>query len=137
MQHVCRGCGIDEQILDCMAALCKVVKVIMQAGAGAQVQRELDEAIDEHLRLHIACRGETMWKPKYHYSLHIKMVKGYLLSCFVHERKHRHLKRILLLHQSARAFERSVMEELTAKHLLSIKEVRVLTARDMRHSTNT
>ena len=80
VQNVCRGCGIDELILDCMTALCKVVQIILQADAGAQVQTELDAAIDEHLRRHIACRGYTMWKPKFHYSLHIKMVKGYLLS---------------------------------------------------------
>ncbi len=123
VNDVCKDCGIDVNIIECMLALFVVVALLQRAASGSVGVDELNAAILRHLVLHQACRQLEMWKPKMHYALHLArsmQLQGILLSCFVLERKHRAVKRWMLLHQNRTNFERSVMEECTVSHLAAM-----------------
>ena len=119
VKDVCAGCGISDDKIQCILACIHVVQLLQNVAHGVQ-PRELHDAIVSHLELHQRCRGVTMWKPKMHYALHLAGClerQGMLLSCFVHERKHRVLKRKLIPHQNKASFEKSLLEEITVQHL--------------------
>ena len=78
------------------------------------------EVIDRHLHLIQLAYGAGAWKPKMHMSLHLPDhlgQHGMLLSCFVHERRHKTIKRFLADRQTLKGFEASSIEEVTLHHL--------------------
>ena len=51
----------------------------------------LADAMARHYAAHVAAYGHTLFVPKFHYMRHIPTqlaTFGFLIACFVHERKH-------------------------------------------------
>ena len=86
-----------RQAIDCFFALCSVLDLLKLASTpGAVSPKRLHTAILEHLRKYQACYHEEGWVPKSHLALHLALMLRYftmLLACFVHERKHKEIKR--------------------------------------------
>ncbi len=60
VSDVCKDCGIDVQIIECMLALFVVVALLQRAASGSIGVDELNAAILRHLVLHQACRQLEM-----------------------------------------------------------------------------
>ena len=80
-----------------------------------------------HYAAHAVAYGYTLFVPKHHFMLHIprQLARfGFLVACFVHERKHKIAKRwaVPLCIARQRSFDRSVLEECTMAHMHSLKE---------------
>ena len=97
-----------RQCVDCFYALCDVLDILREAAVPHKVRpKDLQRAVLNHLRRFQACYGTQFWVPKAHLALHLALMLslfGVLLSCFVHERKHKELKRFGTL---SRAVERN------------------------------
>ncbi len=93
------------------------------ANTGDVAPQELKAAISKHLKLHLVAYGLEAWSPKSHYSLHlgIQLERHSILpSCFLMERKHRHLKRFATGRQTLVAYEAGLMEEVVVQHLYDL-----------------
>eukprot|EP00959_Pyramimonas_sp_CCMP1952_P468222 9492860-Pyramimonas_sp.AAC.1 len=104
-------------------ALAHVMELLQMANSGDVQADELARAIHAHLVLHQAAYGFKLWKAKEHYNLHIPsqlQLHGMIISTFLHERKHRVLKRVMTPRHSLTAFDRSVLEEATVQHLYDL-----------------
>lgn len=78
---------------------------------------------------------EANWRqhmhPKFHWLVHLpKMLErhGTLLTCWVHERKHRMIKRYASDVSNTTAFERSILAEVTCHHLAELKKTSSISA---------
>ena len=75
-------------------SLCRVLDMLKELNTANP--DTLQRAICDHLTRRLIAHGRTEMQPKCHFSLHIPMfLKGHtrVMSCWVHERKHRELKR--------------------------------------------
>lgn len=100
-------------------ALCDTLDLFVALSRGARVSHaELSAAIMHHLRLHKACYGTKVWTYKFHMATHLPDMyqKFGLLSCFVHERKHKVVKRFTHDHICLRRPEKALMLQLIAQH---------------------
>ena len=69
------------------------------------------------------CRGHA--HPKFHWVMHLPQELerfGTLLSCFVHERKHKMVKRYSQGHHNHQSFERAVLAEVTCHHIVEVEQ---------------
>ena len=71
-----------------------------------------------HYAAHVVAYGYTLFVPKHHFMLHIPRQLArfaFLISCFVHERKHKIAKRwaVPLCISNKRNYDRTVLEECT------------------------
>jgi hypothetical protein len=107
-----------------MMALVDVTDMLILSSHGKIADPQvLDDAIDLHLTLHATAYGKAIWKPKNHYALHLpaQLRKyGFLPAVFVQERKHRTIKRHARDRHSSKAFDRGVLEEVTAHHMFDL-----------------
>lgn len=77
-------------------ALCRVVDLLLKTRQERVEPQDLKTAIEEHLRLRVVAYSQDVCVPKCHYALHLYHHLAsleVLPSCFVHERKHKDLKR--------------------------------------------
>ena len=73
---------------------CQVLDLLTKTISNRVTPAELESAIKTHCELRLLAHGPTKYQPKMHYVRHIpQYVSSHprLLSCFVHERKHRTL----------------------------------------------
>ena len=107
------------------ALLCiSVMDLLTRANTGCVTPEMLADAIATHYAAHLAAYGHSIWKPKHHYVLHLpRQLEQFklLISCFVHERKHKLVKRWAVSHCSKRGYERSLLEECTLAHLTALQ----------------
>ena len=100
-------------------ALCDVLDTLQMLGSTGNVNAEaddLDAKVCRHLQLFKSCYGETRVLPKAHMNLHLGDFlrrHGCLLSCFVHERRHKEIKRY--------ANNMDNMQTGSEKHLLQME----------------
>ena len=83
----------------------------------------LADAIAKHYAAHLAAYGNSIWKPKHHFMLHIPFQLQHfklLIACFVHERKHKLVKRWAAPRK--RACERTLLEECAVAHVTALQE---------------
>ena len=98
---------------------CQVLDLLTKTISNRVSPAELESAIKTHCELRLLAHGPTKYQPKMHYVRHIPQhVSSHprLLSCFVHERKHRTLKKFTNdshNHNRTTAFERSLLQEVT------------------------
>ena len=108
------------------ALLCiSVMDLLTSASTGSVTPEMLADAIARHYAAHLAAYGYSVWKPKHHFMMHIPSQLQqfkFLVACFVHERKHKTVKRWAVQHLSKRAYERSLLEECTLAHLTELQE---------------
>lgn len=99
-----------------LLAVFKVMHLLQGVKRGIVSAGLLGEAIQEHLRLFVLAYGEDNCRPKHHYALHLAgMLKffGTLISTFVHERKHRLVKRYTRDRSNLKNWDLSALEEIT------------------------
>ena len=91
--------------------LCRVLDLLVHQKKHGWDAAALQEAIENHLRGYVALYERFL--PKHHYSLHLPSQctqHGTLVSCWVHERKHKFIKRHAnLICNTWGQFERSVI----------------------------
>lgn len=120
VQEVVVPLGACEREARSFLALGEVCDTLQCLKLGSVSQERLREVIDRHLHLSQLAYGVEFWKPKMHMSLHLPEQlgqHGMLLSCFVHERRHKTIKRFLQDRQSLKGFEAGLVEEVTLHHL--------------------
>ena len=84
----------------------------------------MQDDINGTLVLCEAADWRQIMHPKFHWLVHLPQYLqrwGVLLSCFVHERRHRILKRYADNTQNTRTYERTLLSEATSHHLASLK----------------
>ncbi len=75
-------------------ALCNVMDLLLALQRGSTTPQRLHAAVTRHLTLFRAIY-EDAWIPKCHFAVHLAGQlgqHGFLLSCFVHKRKHKEIK---------------------------------------------
>ena len=116
--HICR-IQVESMLL-CIRVLVLLQLVI----TGAVSASDLADAMQAHFEKHREAYGDSIWKPKFHYSLHLplQLLKPLmLLACFVHERKHRVYKRWAHAFTSKQSMERCMLEEVTWVHMQALR----------------
>ena len=104
-----------------------VMDLLVQANSGNVTPAMLADAIARHYAAHVVAYGYAIFVPKHHFMLHIPRQLErfkFLVACFVHERKHKIVKRwaVPLCTGNNRNYERSLLEECTMAHLHSLKD---------------
>ena len=108
---------------DAFLAFCDVVDCFTAIARGVVSPDLLRSAIHIFLTRFIAAWGWGEFTPKMHWLLHYAKElarHGMLLACFVHERKHKVVRRYGTPVLNTRNFERTILEEITCHHLCSL-----------------
>ena len=112
--------------ITCFRLCCDILDALQSVSRSKCTPEELADRILRFMRLFKACFGEGDMTSKFHYMLHIpKQYKthGILFPCFVHERKHRELKRFAsAITNTSIDFERSLLEEITNHHMMTLRD---------------
>ena len=119
MQAVVLPMGICVDEAKSMIALCDVADLLLLAMHGKCTPDQLEAATNTYNAAHATAYDTSLWKPKKHYKEHMPdMLRkhGFLIACFVHERKHRMIKRFAIGRHNDKAFDRGVLEEVTLQH---------------------
>ena len=106
-----------------MLAVLDVLEVLQAVKTGTVNHKTLRKAIVKHLVLFKTCYGESAFKPKHHYALHLpRMLKnhGFLLMTFTHERKHRLVTRYTRDRKNLRSWDSGAMEEITCHSMFEL-----------------
>jgi len=107
-------------------SLCEVLDLLRSVQKGNVHPDELLAAIQAHLRQFQTAYDVEHWAPKFHYALHLPAMlreHGHLLSCFVHERKHKEIKRYgQEVDNTHQGFERGILEAVLYVHLACLGE---------------
>lgn len=112
-------------VIDSMLACLSVIMMLQACRTGIVQPADLLAAVVLHLSLCLSAYGEEFFRPKHHYSLHLAgMLErfGYLLSTFVHERKHRLVTRYTRDRRNLVAFDAGALEEITCHQLWELKQ---------------
>ena len=116
-QSVCRSFLLMARVLDLLQTV---------ARGGSTTASELEAAIVEHSRCHLQAYGDEAWVPKHHMGLHLPEFLrrfGTLLSCFVHERKHKIIKRFASQKaDTQKKYEESILMDIMAVQLTAMKD---------------
>lgn len=131
MMHVLPGaCNAIKLACDSYFRLCRVLTMLMSIPRGCISDASLSDAISSHLRAFVRAYGDGAWTPKFHYSLHLPAMlrrHGCLVSCFVHERKHKEIKRYANnITNTSGAFESSILESSLYLHLEILADAKSL-----------
>jgi len=95
-------------------ALCDVIDLLSSVARGKIQPQQLQDAVELFLDAYSIAFGDDHMTPKFHWLLHFpKSLRdvGTLVACFVHERKHRMLKRYCNDIRNTTVFEHSVLAE--------------------------
>lgn len=106
-------------------AACHVLDLIQKAETGEVTPEQLRKAIYDWGEKHLQAYGTTLWKPKFHWILHLPQQledHGTLQPCYVHERKHKVVKRWAVPCTSKISYEIGLLEECTLQHLHALKD---------------
>ena len=99
-----------------LLAVLDVIELLQGIKANATQPEDLAKAIKKHLDLFIMAYGKSAIRPKHHYVLHLAPMLsdfGLLLATYVHERKHRVIRRYTMPRKILKSWNRSVIEEVT------------------------
>ena len=103
--------------------LCDVLDLLVASTHGCVTPKQLHDAVDEFLQACLLAGWQIYMHPKFHWCIHlaVQLKKfGLLLSCWVHERKHKMVKRYTDRMRNTRSYETSVLAEITCQHLHDI-----------------
>ena len=116
--------GVCDGACLAVVALADIVDFIVAVPRGNVTPEQIRCAVHKFLNLFTAAFGVTFLTPKFHWLLHFANhlhTFGTLLSCFVHERKHRMVKRYANEVYNTVAFEQSVLNEVLCHHLARLE----------------
>ena len=111
-----RAAGPGHLLAACSSfvALCNVIDILRTLSKGTVNSSDLHAAVVFHLNLYKSAYTVDQWYPKLHYALHLGTMleqHGCLVSCFVHERKHKELKRTAnMLQNTSGSFEKTILQ---------------------------
>ena len=91
-----------------------VMDLLVEVNTGCISPAMLADAMAKHYAAHVIAYGYTIFVPKHHFMLHIpKQLERFkfLVACWVHERKHRIIKRwaVPMCIAKQRDYERSLL----------------------------
>ena len=115
--------GICVEECKAYMRLCDVLDLLAACPHGTVSPDQLHEAVDAFLRACLRAQWREFMHPKFHWLLHLAIELfefGTLLTCWVHERKHRMVKRYTNSVRNTRTFESSILSEITCQHLYNI-----------------
>ena len=101
-------------------AFAGVAECFYSVARGVVKPKQLRKAVEAFLAAFVAAFGDEWFTPKMHWLLHYARELGIhktLLACFVHERKHKCIRRYACPTVNTRSFERTVLEEITCQQL--------------------
>ena len=110
-----------ESLLRCI----DVLDLLSQIHTGHVTSKRLAEAMAIHYAAHVIAYGYTLFVPKHHYMLHIPAQLDkftMLIMCYVHERKHKVLKRWAVPLCPTKGNNRSLLEECTLAHIRALQD---------------
>ena len=116
--------GCCPQACRAFLAFADVIECITSVARGGVTDVLLLTAIERFLALFTAAFGEEQLGPKFHWLLHFPdefRRHGCMISCFVHERKHKVLRRYANDVTNMRTVEHSIIGELTCHHLSQLR----------------
>lgn len=110
-------------------SLCALLDLLKWEGRECDPD-ELDIVVKRYLRDRIEAYGEKNYQPKLHFCLHFAtFARRYpLVPCWVHERKHKEIKRFstdACNASSSTAFELGIMKQVTLVQVNSLKDLTV------------
>ena len=120
--------GFSNQACTAFLALADIVDLLMSVSTGLVSADSLRDAVKYFLDACIAAGWRKYMHPKFHWLVHLPRYLrkwGMLLSCFVHERKHRMVKRYSSDVFNTRRNEWSVISEVTCHHIAALRETTV------------
>lgn len=107
-------------------ALCTVLVMLTMSARGNVTPEQLMGAILTHFRLHKIAYGESQWKPKQHWAMHLPdQLRSWkcLVACFTHERKHKEVKRYMQTRCNPHlAFDKNVLQDVLHVQTLVLEE---------------
>jgi hypothetical protein len=112
--------GVCKKQIASFVALALVMDLLSMLKSSAVTSDELARAIARHLKACKAAYGDVVVRPKHHMAMHLgKQLAqhGMLLSCFVHERRHKLIKRFLMDRRTLLSYERGLLEDVTLHHI--------------------
>jgi hypothetical protein len=111
----------DTGGITCFFLCCDVLDALQKVSRKRCTPEELAEVIVRFLKFFKLKFGEDPMTPKFHYIIHLpQMLRDHsiIFPCFVHERKHRELKRYAgMLRNTSCDFERSLLEDITNQQI--------------------
>ena len=110
-------------------ALAKVLDLLKWENQSSTADR-LEVAINVHVTARLHAYGEAQFPPKCHYSAHLPLSlrKHRLLSCWVHERKHKELKKYASDSNNcnlSNSFEKGLLRQVVLAQLNSLQDLSI------------
>jgi hypothetical protein len=105
--------------------MCGVIDVMVAIPMGVVTANMLRAEVASFLDQCVAAGWRTLMHPKFHWLVHMPFHFerfGFLPTCWVHERKHRMVKRYASDVYNTSTFERTVLSEVTAHHMASLDD---------------
>ena len=102
-----------------------VLYLLSQIHTGHVTSKMLAEALAIHYAAHVIAYGYTLFVPKHHFMLHIPAQLDkftMLIMCYVHERKHKVVKRWAVPLCPTKGNNRSLLEECTLAHIKALQD---------------
>ena len=122
----CRVPRVCQAGVTCFLLLCDVIDALLGIARNVITPDYLMCVISRFLEAFKAVFGPAHMTSKFHWILHLpwQLLKhGILVACFVHERKHRLLKRYAAdKRNTSHDFERGLLAELTDHHLTMLED---------------
>ena len=115
--------GICSNACRAFLACCDVLDYLVSAPLGCVTPEMLRDSIRTLLTFCELSGWRGHMTPKFHWMIHLPRALarfGTLISCFVHERKHKLLKRYCEDLRNTLEFERSIMANVTCHHLTEL-----------------
>ena len=96
LEDVIKPTGLCPAHVESMLRCIDVLELLSRVHTGLVTSEMLAKGLATHYAAHVVAYGFTLFVPKHHYMLHIprQLAKfTMLIMCYVHERKHKVLKR--------------------------------------------
>jgi hypothetical protein len=130
LMTVVLGTGYERDAVMSFLALADILDILVAIPTGRVTPAMLRVALRRHLDLYVAVYGAAEVLPKHHFAQHLPKIwetMGFLIACFVHERRHRGIKRYAQAHVNTfNDYEHNVLAEFTHYHLHQLKTDRGL-----------
>ena len=125
LEDVIKPTGLCPAHVESMLRCIDVLELLSRVHTGLVTSEMLAKGLATHYAAHVVAYGYTLFVPKHHYMLHIprQLAKfTMLLTCYVHERKHKVVKRWAVPLCPKKGNNRSLLEECTLAHINAIQE---------------
>jgi hypothetical protein len=119
--------GAGYCVLECTAyiLLADFMDLLVASPHGTVTSDMMRAAGDKFLRACVNAGWRERLIPKFHWIIHLAIESrwfGILLTCWVHERKHRMVKRYTDQVRNTRVYEKSIMSEVICHHIAELSD---------------